>query len=63
MLNPTNQSIFCVKKSGRQASATIKGRRRSGFLLGNRFIFSDSAELFWLEAGPGEFKHLRIWRK
>lgn len=63
MLAVTNQSIFNVKKQGRQASATIKGRRRSGFLLGNRFIFSDQAETFWLEAGPGEFRELRIWRK
>ncbi len=63
MLSPTNQSVAYIKKSARQASATINGRRRLGFLLGNRFIFADKTELFWLEAAPGAFKELRIWRK
>ena len=52
-----------AKKQGRQASATVSGRRRAGFLMGNKFVFSDQMELFWMEAGPGEFRELRIWRK
>ena len=52
-----------VKKQGRQASATVSGRRRSGFLLGNRFVFSDAQEVIWMQAGPGEFRELRIWCK
>lgn len=52
-----------VRKQGRQASATVSGRRRSGFLVGNRFVFSDQMELLWMQAGPGEFRELRIWRK
>jgi hypothetical protein len=31
--------------------------------LGNRFVFSDQNELMWMEAGPGEFRELKIWRK
>ncbi|MCA6060758.1 MULTISPECIES: hypothetical protein [unclassified Thalassolituus] len=52
-----------AKKQGRQASATVSGRRRAGFLLGNKFVFSDQAEVVWVEAGPGEFRELRLWRK
>lgn len=52
-----------AKKQGRQASATVSGRRRSGFLVGNKFVFSDSTEVLWMEAGPGEFRELRLWRK
>tara|TARA_Y100001949_G_scaffold170280_1_gene171275 strand:- start:275 stop:475 length:201 start_codon:yes stop_codon:yes gene_type:complete len=52
-----------AKKQGRQASATVSGRRRSGFLVGNKFVFSDSAEVMWMQAGPGEFRELRLWRK
>jgi hypothetical protein len=52
-----------AKKQGRQASATVSGRRRAGFLLGNKFVFSDQAEIVWVEAGPGEFRELRLWRK
>ncbi|MDK2779277.1 MAG: hypothetical protein KYX62_16610 [Pseudomonadota bacterium] len=52
-----------VKKQGRQASATVSGRRRAGFLVGNKFVFSDPSEAIWMEAGPGEFRELRIWRK
>ena len=52
-----------VKKQGHQASATVGGRRRSGFLVGNRFVFSDQLELLWMQAGRGEFRELRIWRK
>ena len=55
--------VETAKKQGRQASATVGGRRRSGFLVGNRFIFSDQNELLWMEAGPGEFRELKIWRK
>ena len=55
--------IQVAKKQGRQASATVSGRRRSGYLLGNRFVFSDQLELLWMQAGPGEFRELRIWRK
>jgi len=52
-----------VKHQGRQASATVSGRRRAGFLVGNKFVFSDQAELLWMQAGPGEFRELKIWRK
>jgi len=55
--------VQTAKKQGRQASATVSGRRREGFLMGNRFVFSDQHELMWMEAGPGEFRELRIWRK
>lgn len=52
-----------AKRLGRQASATVSGKRRAGFLIGNKFVFSDQAELLWMEAGPGEFRELRLWRK
>jgi hypothetical protein len=52
-----------AKRQGRQASATVSGRRRAGFLVGNKFVFSDQAEVLWMEAGPGEFRELRLWRK
>lgn len=55
--------VSSAKRQGRQASATVSGRRRSGFLLGNRFVFSDQLELLWMQAGPGEFRELRLWRK
>lgn len=52
-----------AKRQGRQASATVFGRRRAGFLVGNKFVFSDQAEVLWMQAGPGEFRELRLWRK
>ena len=52
-----------AKRQGRQASATVSGKRRSGFLVGNKFVFSDQMELLWMEAGPGEFRELKLWRK
>ncbi len=52
-----------VKNRGRQASATVQGIRRNGYLLGNRFVYSNESQLLWLECGPGEFKAVRIWRK
>lgn len=55
--------VITVRKQGRQASATVSGIRREGFLLGNKFVFSDSMETLWMQAGPGEFRELRIWRK
>lgn len=55
--------IDTARRQGRQASATVSGRRREGFLLGNRFVFSDQSELLWMEAKPGEFRELKIWRK
>lgn len=55
--------VDSAKRQGRQASATVSGRRRSGFLVGNKFVFSDQLELLWMEAGPGEFRELRLWRK
>ena len=61
-LLPEN-SADSVKQQGRQASATVSGRRRSGFLVGNKFVFSDQAEVLWMQARPGEFRELRIWRK
>ncbi|WP_419811088.1 hypothetical protein [Bacterioplanoides sp.] len=61
-LLPEN-SADSVKQQGRQASATVSGRRRSGFLVGNKFVFSDQTEMLWMQAGPGEFRELRIWRK
>ena len=58
-----NEIIDTARKQGRHASATVAGRRREGFLLGNRFVVSDQNELMWMEAGPGEFRELKIWRK
>ncbi|GAA6145563.1 hypothetical protein [Thalassolituus maritimus] len=55
--------IETARKQGRHASATVSGRRREGFLLGNRFVFSDQSEVMWMQAGPGEFRELKIWRK
>ena len=55
--------IDTARKQGRHASATVSGRRREGFLLGNRFVFSDQSEVLWMQAGPGEFRELKIWRK
>lgn len=55
--------VRTVKKQGRQASATVSGHRRAGFLVGNKFVFSDAAEVVWMQAGPGEFRELRLWRK
>lgn len=55
--------IDTARRQGRHASATVSGRRREGFLLGNRFVFSDQSELLWMEAKPGEFRELKIWRK
>ena len=52
-----------AKRQGRQASATVSGRRRAGFLVGNKLVFADQGELLWMEAGPGEFRELRLWRK
>lgn len=52
-----------AKQQGRQASATVSGRRRAGFLVGNKFVFSDQGEVLWMEAGPGEFRELKLWRK
>ena len=52
-----------AKRQGRQASATVSGRRREGFLIGNKFIFADETEVLWMQAGPGEFRELRLWRK
>lgn len=52
-----------AKQQGRQASATVSGRRRAGFLVGNKFVFSDQTEIVWMQAGPGEFRELRLWRK
>jgi len=52
-----------ARKQGRQASATVSGRRRAGFLVGNKFVFSDHYEILWMQAGPGEFRELRLWRK
>ncbi|WP_430462108.1 hypothetical protein ACQUQU_04780 [Thalassolituus sp. LLYu03] len=57
------ESAQTAKRLGRQASATVSGRRRSGFLMGNKFVFSDQTEIIWMEAGPGEFRELRLWRK
>ncbi|HBS41204.1 MAG TPA: hypothetical protein DEA26_00885 [Oceanospirillales bacterium] len=58
-----SEKINAARIQGRHASATVSGRRRSGFLLGNRFVYSDKAGLLWLQAEPGEFCGLRIWRK
>lgn len=55
--------VDTARKQGRHASATVSGRSREGFLLGNRFVFSDEHELLWMQAGPGEFRQLKIWRK
>ena len=55
--------IDTARKQGRHASATVSGRRREGFLLGNRFVFSDQSEVLLMQAGPGEFRELKIWRK
>lgn len=52
-----------VKQHGRQASATVSGIRRNGFLMGNRFVYSNMDGVLWLECGPGEFKAVKIWRK
>ena len=52
-----------AKRQGRQASATVSGRRRAGFLVGNKFVFSDQGEVLWMQAGPGEFRELKLWRK
>lgn len=57
------ESAQTAKRQGRQASATVSGRRRSGFLIGNKFVFSDQTEILWMEAGPGEFRELKLWRK
>jgi len=56
-------TVETARKQGRHASATVSRRRREGFLLGNRFVFSDQNELLWMQAGPGEFRELKIWRK
>lgn len=58
-----SERINAALMQGRHASATVSGRRRSGFLLGNRFVFSDNAGVLWLQAEPGEFRGLRLWRK
>lgn len=58
-----SERINAALIQGRHASATVSGRRRSGLLLGNRFLFSDKAGLMWMQAEPGEFRRLRIWRK
>ena len=55
--------IEVAKKQGRQASATVRGKRCAGYLYGNRFIFEHSDSDCWYEAGPGEFTDLKIWRK
>ncbi len=55
--------VHSVRKQGRHASATVSGQRREGFLVGNKFVFSDPMDLLWMQAGPGEFRELRIWRK
>ena len=52
-----------VRKQGRHASATVSGQRLEGFLVGNKFVFPDPMEVLWRQAGPGEFRELRIWRK
>ena len=38
-----------ARKQGRQASATVSGRRRAGFLVGNKFVFSDQYEILWMQ--------------
>lgn len=58
-----DERINRVRRQGRQASATVLGKRRSGYLLGNRFVFADQHELLWMQADPGEFRELKIWRK
>lgn len=58
-----DEDLEIVSKQGRQASATVAGKRRSGYLLGNRFVYSDAAGVLWVECGPGEFSELRLWRK
>lgn len=57
------EELSTISKQGRQASATVEGKRYSGYLLGNRFIFNDQDADVWSECGPGQFKDLKIWRK
>lgn len=56
-------AIDVARKQGRRASATVLGLRRSGYWIGNRFIFEDSDAGEWREAKPGEFVELKIWRQ
>ena len=58
-----DEDVALVNKHGRQASATVAGKRKAGYLLGNRFVYSDESGTFWMECGPGEFKELKLWRK
>ncbi|MCP5326430.1 MAG: hypothetical protein H7A09_08940 [Oceanospirillaceae bacterium] len=58
----TNEGSMLVRY-GRLASATVGASRRSGYLLGNKFLFSDDGRLLWVECEPGEFKAVKIWRK
>lgn len=55
--------VHTIKKQGRHASATVSGQRREGFLIGNKFFFSDESEFGLIQVGPGEYRELRIWRK
>lgn len=61
----SNRFVHRIKQQGRHASATLarSGRRCSGFLIGNQFVYSDQSEVLWMSAGPGEFRELKIWRK
>ena len=58
----THQTYDSATKFGRLASATVKGIRRSGYLVGNRFIFSDAEKTKKYECIPGEFQSVKIWR-
>ena len=58
----TVQSYDSATKFGRLASATVKGIRRSGYLVGNRFIFTDPKKTRQYECIPGEFQSVKIWR-
>ena len=53
---------FCIaKQQGRPVSATVLGKRRDGYLLGNKFVFTKQQDC-WLECRPGEFAQVKVWR-
>lgn len=51
-----------AERFGRPANATISGHRYNGFLLGNKFVFTDVKHAF-LECGPGEYNKIKVWRR
>lgn len=59
----SEEAIDTAKRQGRQASATVDGKRHEGYLIGNRFIYPNADDSGWVQAAPGQFRELRIWRK